>query len=403
MKALFHLFVLLTVIMFNHSHLAAQPIGTAIIHDRLTATDSTLSSQRMKLNTVASACNSPKPGCPGDFGNTGVFYKTYCYTNESANSECIKVKMQVNCAVQMFCAAYLGAFDPADVCSNYLADPGVSIANGGTDSMSFDVPSGGEYCVVASAINLGDTCSDFILKIEQHSTSWHGSILSTDSTQTQRIYLDGIRNTCQNTKQLCANPPSPGVVFRDGYRYRNTTLNDICIRAKLTNHSADTASEITAVAYLDNCSSISVCYNLAADAGVSARSNDSLWFTFLVPSGSDCIIAVYSEKDSVFCDNYVVKLDAAYTTGVEEAISYTETSNVFPNPVLQGENLTVIFNNSDYRVVEVYDVNAKKVFTKQFSADQKQLIITTSGLMKGIYLLKVSGEKESVTRKIIVD
>ena len=72
----------------------AQPIGTAVIHDKLRSTDSTIVNQRMRLNGVASTCDSVKPTCPGYFGSTGVYYKNYCYTNESSNTECIEVMLE---------------------------------------------------------------------------------------------------------------------------------------------------------------------------------------------------------------------------------------------------------------------------------------------------------------------
>ena len=145
------LFLSALILVFNSSA-SAQQIGTAIINDKLSINDNVLTNQRMRLNTVTSMCAAPKMICPGYFGNSGVYYKSYCYTNESSNNECINVKLQVSCAAQIFCAAYLNSFDPTDVCINYLADPGLSIANGGSDSMSFDVPAGAKYCVVVSGV-----------------------------------------------------------------------------------------------------------------------------------------------------------------------------------------------------------------------------------------------------------
>lgn len=386
-----------------HLYCYAQPIGTAVIHDKLQITDSTITNQRMRLNTVTSSCILPKQVCPGHLGDTGVFYKTYNYTNESINSECINVKLQVSCSPQIFCAAYLGIFNPQDVCTNYLADPGVSISNGGSDSMSFEVPAGAKYCIIVSSVFTEDTCESYTLSIEQFATSWHGSLTTADSTQKQRLHLDGVRYTCQNIKPLCTIPPSPGIVFHDGYHYKNTTPNDICIRATLKNNSADTASVITCVAYLNSCDSTNVCYNLAADAGVSAASHDSLWFSFLVPAGSNSVIMIYSQKDSVFCDDYEVKLEADYTAGVEQLNSNAESIIIFPNPVTQGEHFIIKYNNADYNRLDVYDVSARKIISQQFSDDRKQINISTSVLSKGIYFIKVSGEKNSVTRKVIVD
>lgn len=386
-----------------HLYCNAQPIGTAVIHDRLQITDSTITNKRMRLNTVPSSCVLPKLICPGHLGDTGVFYKTYTYTNESINNECITVRLQVNCSPQIFCAAYLGTFNPQDVCINYLADPGVSISNGGSDSMSFDVAAGAKYCIVVSGVFTEDTCESYTLTIEQYATSWHGSLTIVDSTQSQRLHLDGVRYTCQNIKALCAIPPTPGIVFHDGYHYKNTTPNDICIRATLKNNSTDTASLITCVAYLNSCDSANVCYNIAADAGISAGSNDSLWYSFLVPAGSNSIIMIYSQKDSVFCEDYEVKLEADYTAGVQQPNSNAESFIILPNPVSQGEHFIVKYNNADYNMVDVYDVNARKIFSQQISEGRKQINISTSLLSKGIYLIKLSGEKNSVTRKVIVD
>ncbi len=402
MKALFHSMVLIAVMMLYDLSLKAQPIGTAIIHDRLETIDSVISGQRMRLNTIVSACSSPKLNCPQYFGNTGVHYKTYTYTNESSNNECINVKLQANCSAQLFCAAYLGSFDPTDVCNNYLADPGMSIANGGTDSMSFEVNSGSQYTIVVSGTAAGDTCGNYILKIEQFATSWHGSISNTDSTRAERIYLDGIRYTCQTNKLLCVQPAYAGTVYNDGYLYKNTTANDICLHISLTNRDTDTMSAITSVAYLNSCSSVNVCYNIAADAGVSAGSNSSLWYSFMVPAGSNCLVVVYSQKDSAFCSDYVIKVAADFTSGQNEIIDKAATLNVFPNPVLQGENIFVTHNNPGFNLLEIFDVNAKKVFTKETRNDENPLIIPAATLTKGLYLIKISGAEKSVSGKIMV-
>ncbi len=398
-----YLSLLIAFVLFHCSSAIAQQIGTAVIKDKLSNSDSVLTSQRMRLNTLTSACSSPKLMCPGYFGNTSVYYKTYTYVNESPSIECINVKMQVACASQVFCSAYHGSFDPADVCNNYIADLGFSIAGGGNDSMSFEVASGAQYCIVISAINLGDTCEAYVLSISQFATSWHGSIVVTDSTQTQRLYLDGIRNTCQNAKVLCANTPIQGIVNHDCYFYRNETPNDICLRTTLYHHCSDSSSTITSAAYINGYDSTNACLYLAADAGVRDSTNDSLWYTFLVPASSNCIIVVYSQKDSVFCDDYVVKLEADYTVNVDESNSNNSTFHLYPNPVLKGENLTIETDVKDFDLVEVYDVTSRNVFSKQLFNDLTKLIIPTSSFNRGIYLVKVSGEKETITRKVIVE
>ena len=245
-------------------------------------------------------------------------------------------------------------------------------------------------------------CESYTLRITQYATSFYGTITNNDSTQTQRIFLDGIRNTCQNVKTVCANAPVAGKVNHDCYLYQNETPNDICLRTTLYHHCSDSASTITSVAYLNSYDSTDVCFNLAADAGVRDSINDTLWYTFLVPTGSNSIIVVYSQKDSVFCDDYVLKLEADYTATVDELNGNISSIQLYPNPVLQGEDLTIRFSDENYDLLEIYDITARKVFSKQFFNDRKKLIVPTSSLSKGIYLVKVSGAKETVTRKVVV-
>ena len=60
MKAHFRLIaIIITAISFQLA-VKAQPIGTAIIHDKLTMADSIIYGQRMKMNTLTSVCSAQK-------------------------------------------------------------------------------------------------------------------------------------------------------------------------------------------------------------------------------------------------------------------------------------------------------------------------------------------------------
>ncbi len=86
-------------------------------------------SGRLSRNGVVSACDSPKP-LPERAQDSGAHrYDAYHYTNTSARTICLRVKLaSASCldASAVASVAYLGAFNPANLANNYLADSGFS-------------------------------------------------------------------------------------------------------------------------------------------------------------------------------------------------------------------------------------------------------------------------------------
>ena len=356
----------------------------------------------MQLNGAISTCQNPKTLCPGVFGDTGVYYRSYTFTNESTSSECITVMMEVNCSSQLFCAAYIDSFNSGNVCQNYLADPGLCIANGGTDSMSFTVAAGAKYCLVVSAVVSGNTCNSFTLKVSQFATSWQESIVETDLLMAQRLHLDGIKYSCETPKPLCSVSPALGLVYHDSYLYKNTTPNDICVRVKLYQQCRDSNNMITSAAYLNSYDSTNVCLNVAADAGVAIANKDSLWYSFIAPAASNYWIVVYAQNDSLLCDDYKVKVEAAYTTDIESIQIETDDIFIHPNPVERGNPLSINYNPKVYERLEFFELTGKLLFTLPLLRNQQSIKLPTSFLTQGFYLIKLSGEKNSTVQKMIV-
>jgi len=57
----------------------------------------------------------------------------------------------------LFSVAYLGSFDPTNLCGNYLADSGDSTASSPTPrSYSFNVASNATFIVIVNEVNTGD-------------------------------------------------------------------------------------------------------------------------------------------------------------------------------------------------------------------------------------------------------
>ena len=101
---------------------------------------------RLRFDESPSACAAPKT-CPGLAGYTGSFlYDAYTFTNHSTEAECVTIHVEgsIDCESTAHAVVYLGSYDPANVCLNYLADAGV----GGNTSFSFTVPAGSNFVVV---------------------------------------------------------------------------------------------------------------------------------------------------------------------------------------------------------------------------------------------------------------
>ncbi|HEY9509639.1 MAG TPA: autotransporter-associated beta strand repeat-containing protein, partial [Verrucomicrobiae bacterium] len=114
-------------------------------------------------------CFPPK-ACPGvDLNNTvPLRYVTHLFTNSTTNELCVTAELKVNCpAAQpnaLGAAAYLGSFDPAQPCLNYLGDSG---SPGGTNypPFSFRVPAGSNIVVVVTARATNLVCDTYALEL----------------------------------------------------------------------------------------------------------------------------------------------------------------------------------------------------------------------------------------------
>ena len=96
---------------------------------------------RMLRNGVVSSCSAVK-SCPGDFETTGVRrFDRYPIFNPYTSARCVSVRL-VSSDVQVFGVAYSGDYDPANRCTNYLADIGQSSSEIGRE-MSFNIPARG--------------------------------------------------------------------------------------------------------------------------------------------------------------------------------------------------------------------------------------------------------------------
>jgi hypothetical protein len=103
--------------------------------------------------------------CPGGGFPGTKRYQKYNFTNNSAAAACFTVTINVATggAGDIESAAYLGSYDPTNLCLNYLGDSGVSgLGTGlGTATYSFTVPAGANFVVVVNTTGTITASSQF--------------------------------------------------------------------------------------------------------------------------------------------------------------------------------------------------------------------------------------------------
>jgi len=118
----------------------------------LTASDST-QADRMGRDGQPSSCSGK--ACPGGIGTPGTrFFKTFSFRNNAVAPACFTVT--INAALggpgDIESAAYLSAYDPTNLCLNYLGDSGISGLGTTVPNVqySFVVPAQSDFVVVVN-------------------------------------------------------------------------------------------------------------------------------------------------------------------------------------------------------------------------------------------------------------
>ncbi|HYV06583.1 MAG TPA: S8 family serine peptidase, partial [Blastocatellia bacterium] len=108
----------------------------------------------------ASTCNVSKAACPGVSAATSPRFDAYTFSSCStgAATKCITVTLTTPCptvggGTQLFATAYTGSFVPGNVCTNYLADAGVSPgANTVFNGFTFTIAANATFVVVVAEV-----------------------------------------------------------------------------------------------------------------------------------------------------------------------------------------------------------------------------------------------------------
>jgi PEP-CTERM motif len=116
-----------------------------------------------------SGTQKPFPGISGS--GTFYHYDSYILTNPFATTTAFTITLSTTTAgVFPFSVAYLGAFNPANIATNYLGDAGTSADSGVPTSFMVDVPAGATFTLVVNEVTAGAGVADYTLNIAPSTT-----------------------------------------------------------------------------------------------------------------------------------------------------------------------------------------------------------------------------------------
>ncbi len=125
---------------------------TCVFDGSLTSSDPTIANRIARLGTIAT-CAAPT-FCPGANGTGPVYFDSYTMQNLTCATQCVTVTFEnVGQVGDVFVTAYSGSFNPANVCTNYLADGGTSVPVGiPAVTYSFNLAANATIVLVASGV-----------------------------------------------------------------------------------------------------------------------------------------------------------------------------------------------------------------------------------------------------------
>jgi len=87
--------------------------------------------------------------------------------------------------------------------------------------------------------------------------------------------------------------------------------------------------------------------------------------------------------------------------GVEEQ-NISSDLVIFPNPATTLVSIQSPISSSQSAVIEIYDLNGRKLLEKHFPKEAETAEINVSSLKSGVYFCRIIAENKSVTKKIII-
>jgi hypothetical protein len=100
-------------------------------------------------------------------GAGAIHYDAYTFTNTTGSTQCVTVEINTDCQGNnfIFTAAYLGTFDPNNICANWIADEGQSPIPGNPTPFSFNIEDGQTFVLVVSEVTANAGCPSYTMTV----------------------------------------------------------------------------------------------------------------------------------------------------------------------------------------------------------------------------------------------
>ena len=248
------------------------------------------------------------------FGDpTPHHYDSYTFTNTTGSTQCVHIDTNTACTGTnfIFTAAYLGSFDPANICNNWIGDSGSSPDP--EVAFDVDVDAGQTLVVVVSEVTPDAGCPAYTLTVTGLCSGGggtptptpsctplviDGSIDTGDPSHIDKLAQSGVPQTCAGI-ETCSIFGDPSSFRYDSYSFTNTG-GAACVTIDTTtvcngNHAIFTS------AYLGSFDPNNLCANWAGDVGSDPNPEGS--FQVNVPGG-ETLIVVVNEEHHAGCPGY---------------------------------------------------------------------------------------------------
>jgi hypothetical protein len=121
---------------------------------------------RLNRGVISGCCGTTYP-CQIFGDGQPHHYDAYTFTNTTGSTQCMTVTVNTECQGSnfIFTAAYLGNFDPNNICANWIADEGRSPVPGDPTPFSFNIDSGQVFVLVVSEVTADAGCPSYTVTV----------------------------------------------------------------------------------------------------------------------------------------------------------------------------------------------------------------------------------------------
>jgi hypothetical protein len=121
---------------------------------------------RLNRGVISGCCGTTYP-CQ-IFGDGQLHhYDAYTFTNTTGSTQCVTVGIDTDCQGNnfIFTAAYLGTFDPNNICNNWISDEGQSPIPGNATPFSFNIEDGQTFVLLVSEVTANGGCPSYTMTV----------------------------------------------------------------------------------------------------------------------------------------------------------------------------------------------------------------------------------------------